>query len=120
MNCAKYTEKGWCADGKAVAGSEWTLGAKYQFPEENCCACGKAVPAAEAITAAGAPACVDDEAFDNGHGMNCAKYTEKGWCAGGEVVAGSEWTLGAKYKFPEENCCVCGKPVLEVLNATAA
>ncbi|CAF1261897.1 unnamed protein product [Adineta steineri] len=32
----------WCKDGKATIGNSWTLGAKFNYPEKNCCVCGKA------------------------------------------------------------------------------
>ena len=31
----------WCAAGAARPGSEWALGAHFNSPEKNCCACGK-------------------------------------------------------------------------------
>jgi len=40
-DCASYVTNGWCADGAAVVGQEWTLGAGFLFPERHCCACGK-------------------------------------------------------------------------------
>lgn len=114
MNCAKYVENKWCAEGQVVAGAEWTLGEKYKHPEQNCCVCGKGGAPTAAVAPldlpAAAPAlCTDTAAFDNGKGMSCAKYAENGWCADGKVVAGAEWTQGAQYKYPEQNCCVCGK-----------
>ena len=36
---------GWCAGGAVVAGQEWALGPTYNYPEMNCCACGKPPPA---------------------------------------------------------------------------
>ncbi|UJR29646.1 hypothetical protein I4U23_017194 [Adineta vaga] len=32
----------WCTGGTFTPGSQWTLGKRYNFPEVNCCACGKA------------------------------------------------------------------------------
>ena len=40
-NCASYVSKGWCANGKAKNRQEWTLGRTYNYPEHNCCVCGK-------------------------------------------------------------------------------
>jgi len=40
--CADY-EKHWCANGVAKVGQAWALGAFYNYPEENCCTCGKNV-----------------------------------------------------------------------------
>ena len=51
---------------------------------------------------------MDTANWDNGASQNCEKYAEK-WCANGKVKPGKESTLGQKYKFPENNCCVCGK-----------
>ncbi|CAF0981680.1 unnamed protein product [Adineta ricciae] len=31
-----------CADGSFTSGNQWTLGERFNFPELNCCACGKA------------------------------------------------------------------------------
>ena len=39
--CASYVANGWCKDGAAVSGQEWTLGVTYRTPEHNCCECGK-------------------------------------------------------------------------------
>ena len=41
--CAMYNDNrtGWCADGRLVATSAG--GARYNHPEENCCACGKGI-----------------------------------------------------------------------------
>ena len=92
--CASY-DAHWCADGKAKSGMEWTLGKKFNFPENNCCACGKG-------------RCTDTTGFSNGHGHGCASY-DAHWCADGKAKSGMEWTLGKKFKFPEKNCCSCGK-----------
>ena len=52
--------------------------------------------------------CLDTPFWENGHGHNCASY-ESQWCENGGARAGQEWTLGAKYHYPENNCCACGK-----------
>jgi hypothetical protein len=39
-DCAYYGQQ-FCADGGPVARKGWTLGATYNYPENNCCACGK-------------------------------------------------------------------------------
>jgi len=31
------------------------------------------------------------------------------WCSGGTSTPGNQWTLGSIYKYPEFNCCGCGK-----------
>ena len=56
-----------------------------------------------------AAGCVDTPGFANGQGFGCADYSSRGWCAKGAAKPGNEWTIGEKFKFPEENCCVCGK-----------
>ena len=99
-NCASYLKRGWCAGGKAVPGMEWTLGAKYNFPEKNCVICGKD---AEFLKGSDMPG------FTNNHNHGCGSYKANGWCANGKAVPGMEWTLGAKYNFPELNCMDCGK-----------
>ena len=53
--------------------------------------------------------CTDTAGFDNGGGFDCATYVSQGWCADGAAVAGQEWTLGASFNYPENNCCACGK-----------
>ena len=52
--------------------------------------------------------CTDTPSWQNGYGHDCSSY-EKRWCENGAAKTGQEWTLGAKYKYPESNCCVCGK-----------
>ncbi|CAF4617701.1 unnamed protein product, partial [Didymodactylos carnosus] len=35
----------WCSNGQVTPGSSWTIGAKYNYPERNCCACkGRLIP----------------------------------------------------------------------------
>jgi hypothetical protein len=41
---SSYTSEGWCARGAALPGQEWTLGPTYNYPEKNCCVCGKGGP----------------------------------------------------------------------------
>ena len=53
-------------------------------------------------------ACVDTVSWVNGHGHDCKSYGKQ-WCENGAAKAGSEWTLGSTYNYPENNCCVCGK-----------
>jgi len=58
--------------------------------------------------------CMDTPGWTNGEGFTCEQYSSpevhKGpWCRDGEVVPGKKWTLGEKYRWPEFNCCVCGK-----------
>jgi len=37
--CSTYEK--FCKDGRAQDGKHWTLGKKYNYPERNCCVCGK-------------------------------------------------------------------------------
>jgi len=39
-SCEDYA-LGWCADGRAAPGYEWTIGSDWNNPEQNCCVCGK-------------------------------------------------------------------------------
>jgi hypothetical protein len=41
LSCAGYEAEGHCADGKALPGHSWALGAAFGQPERACCACGK-------------------------------------------------------------------------------
>ena len=52
--------------------------------------------------------CTDTPSWNNGYGHDCNSYSTR-WCENGAAKPGQEWTLGAKYKYPENNCCVCGK-----------
>jgi len=45
--CDAYQSQGWCANGGAAPGKAWTLGASFQYPENNCCVCGKSADSAE-------------------------------------------------------------------------
>ena len=95
-DCSSYVAHGFCKDGAAVTGKEWTLGAKWNFPENNCVSCGFA----------GAPPDTPD--WKNGGKYDCSSYVANGWCKDGAAVTGQEWTLGAQFNFPEENCVACG------------
>lgn len=53
--------------------------------------------------------CHDTMGWRNGAGWDCNGYASQRWCAGGAALAGMEWTLGEGWKYPERNCCVCGK-----------
>ena len=39
-DCNSYANT-WCQNGAANTGYEWTLGSNYNYPENNCCVCGK-------------------------------------------------------------------------------
>jgi len=38
--CEGYEHRGWCAKGRVTHGSEFAMGAAFNYPELNCCACG--------------------------------------------------------------------------------
>jgi len=42
--CADYESKLWCSGGTIV--EAWTTGANWNYPENNCCVCGKSPPPA--------------------------------------------------------------------------
>ena len=50
----------------------------------------------------------DTKDWVNGDGYGCASYASR-WCENGGAKEGQEWTLGQRYNYPENNCCVCGK-----------
>ena len=41
IGCAKYASLGYCSNGRVAGIFKWALGAQHNFPERNCCACGK-------------------------------------------------------------------------------
>ena len=51
--------------------------------------------------------CVDTPDWNNFSGRSCADYGAT-WCFGGAARPGHEWTMGATFNFPEQNCCACG------------
>merc|ERR1719272_1846815 len=69
---------------------------------------------------AAAAKCVNTPGWTNGDAYKhpCSNYA-KVWCDAGKARAGSEWTLGAKWNFPEKNCCVCGKAAFDAKAAKA-
>mmetsp|Transcript_19774 Transcript_19774/g.60000 ORF Transcript_19774/g.60000 Transcript_19774/m.60000 type:complete len:493 (+) Transcript_19774:103-1581(+) len=56
--------------------------------------------------------CADSAGWDNHSGKGCAAY-EAEYCANGRFRAGSEWSGGEGFNFPERNCCACGKQLPE-------
>ncbi|CAF1074832.1 unnamed protein product [Adineta steineri] len=43
--CNSYeVDPQWCSGGTATPGNQWALGSMYNFPEFNCCGCGKGWP----------------------------------------------------------------------------
>jgi len=41
-NCGVYDQL-YCMNAMALPGSEYSLGSKYNYPEQHCCSCGKEV-----------------------------------------------------------------------------
>ena len=110
-SCWTYTQR--CRDGQFFAES-WTQGADYNFPEKNCCACGKdsvveTRQPASPYPGAAAGGCQDHPNYVNQYGLDCAGYVRSGYCANGNVVQGQEWAMGADYGYPEKACCACGR-----------
>jgi len=135
--CKGY-EEFWCRSGQAIKGFEWTLGARFNEPEKNCCECGKGgvksggagptvqVAQASATQATTIKSCKDTADWYNGFkechkhgysesdgciaqkGFTCSQYKKAGWCADGKTAPGQEWTSGPGFMMPESHCCVCG------------
>jgi len=110
-SCWTYTQR--CRDGQFFAES-WTQGKDYNFPEKNCCACGKdsvveTRQPASPYPGASAGGCQDHPNYVNQYGLDCAGYVRSGYCANGNVVQGQEWAMGADYGYPEKACCACGR-----------
>ncbi len=59
--------------------------------------------------------CNDTYLWSNGQNYTCSIYQfcvpNNGWwwCPNGTSTPGTIWTGGAYYKYPELNCCGCGK-----------
>ena len=100
FKCEDYLKNEWCKDGKVTPGFGWTIGAAYNYPENNCTVCGK-TSNDQAIT--------DTPGWKSTAQVDCDGYKRVGWCKDGKVVPGNEWTIGAAYNYPEKNCIVCGK-----------
>jgi hypothetical protein len=137
-NCEAYLQNGWCADGTFKSDREWTgkigfqdgnvcqdhadCGEKWNYPSQNCVACGK--------TCEEAP-CEDTAGWTNPVNKNCQDYFQNGWCLGGTFKSDREWTgkidfqdgnvckdhadCGEKWNYPSRNCLVCGKTCAEVV-----
>jgi hypothetical protein len=99
-DCALYEREGWCKNG--AVREQWTTGQPWQFPEQNCCACGGGKTEIE-----GQSSCISTAGWTNGAGPDCGLYQHEGWCEDGQVV--QQWTVGASFNYPEKNCCICGK-----------
>ena len=55
------------------------------------------------------PSCSDTPDWNTGtSSMDCAAFVGNGWCADG-AFADDSAPSGANYKYPEANCCACGK-----------
>ena len=41
-DCNSYASNNWC-ENEAIK-EDWTSGSPYNYPENNCCVCGKRIP----------------------------------------------------------------------------
>jgi hypothetical protein len=93
----------------------------YSSTQSFPCTC-PTPPGPPSPPASPAPLCTDTPGWQNNNGFGCDIYannggrsrtvngqTPVGWCANGAAAPGQEWTLGANWNYPENNCCVCGK-----------
>jgi len=55
------------------------------------------------------PSRVDTPGWENGKDKTCSTYETAGWCTDGTINPEFEWTTGAMFNYPEQNCVVCGK-----------
>jgi len=84
-------------------------GAAFGYPEKNCCVCGKEgqqAPISEDEAGASVEredGCLDSPGWSTGDGWTCAWYAKHG-CN----------YIGAIFKYPEANCCACGKSAAPV------
>ena len=53
--------------------------------------------------------CSDTLSWSDRYEKNCEYYAQV-YCENRSVKPGMEFALGAANNYPEENCCVCGKP----------
>ena len=102
--CEAYLSDGHCNGQGFVEGREWTAGEEYGNPEVHCCICGKDIPEEEK------GACTDTPDWHNQFDSTCDDYVKDARCAGKALRKGNEWAGGVEWKFPEHNCCACGKP----------
>ena len=66
------------------------------------------------------PSRVDTPGWENGKDKTCSTYETAGWCKDGTINPEFEWTTGAMFNYPEQNCVVCGKGKAEHAAQTAA
>ena len=144
LTCYHYSlsPNPYCANGVVVPGREFSQGAGFNFPESNCCACGKAAtePSPTSLSPPPPPpptqaTCQDTPGWGNGIDMTCSNrpanecnvgagltcyHYSLSYCANGVVVPGREFSQGAGFNFPESNCCACGKAFRIVARSPAA
>lgn len=54
--------------------------------------------------------CNDTRNWINSHNYNCSGYgSNQTYCVNGQFQWGAHWAGGDKYRYPELNCCDCGK-----------
>ncbi|CAF4178485.1 unnamed protein product, partial [Adineta steineri] len=62
------------------------------------------------MTSNGVAACNDTTSWINSAGHPCDDYQfTYSWCVNGYFQASSYWTGGSTFRYPEFNCCDCGK-----------
>ncbi|CAF3993473.1 unnamed protein product [Adineta steineri] len=58
----------------------------------------------------GVAACNNTASWSNSAGHPCHDYQFNAlWCVNGSFQENTSWTGGSKYRYPEFNCCDCGK-----------
>merc|ERR1712216_598721 len=113
----KYPERNWCACGK---GSSNSYGASAIAGEDS------TIPVSPTMVSVANGWCEDANDWTNGYsdcwnkehkgysdgctpsGWTCDGYVKQGWCQDGQRKVGS-WAFGHGLKYPERNCCACGK-----------
>merc|ERR1712187_324590 len=99
-----------CKDNKVVSGNWWAMGEEFNFPERNCCSCGKGEEEEAIERAKDTPGCKDTPWWRSPKGYSCTgyhSYESKGWCEDGRFTSTMFWTGGEEFNFPEKNCCIC-------------
>lgn len=105
-DCPVYDHK-FCQDGAALLGFEYSLGEKYNYPERNCCSCGKASWDHKYAQ------CEDTRGWLNNYMRDCPMYDVQYCSRNGVVRPGLNFSIGKKFNYPERNCCSCGKVLWE-------
>lgn len=62
--------------------------------------------------------CHDSPSWSNPHGYTCSAYVAQGWCGARAVVDASQG--GEAHRWPEQNCCACGRGATAAASALRA